>query len=209
MNHELRQEVSQRVPFRAAYSKAETKDANTIAELIEEHRKPFSEGKVASIGAMTMASQETWAKIAEESEAAARRELLKNSAELSELERLERAAEEAQRLAEAKNAELSRLWSEYNNLPEKVEAINIRQAQIATELRSLEPEALKESFKSAFSALVRGASGSQDGLNLIAGMVATREWRVEVLEHLENELESELSGLRARSKVLAKKLGQK
>lgn len=81
--------------FLLAYSKAENKDANTIAELIEEFRKPFSEGKVASIGAMTMANAETWAKIAEESESAAKCELLKNSAELSELERLKKAADEA------------------------------------------------------------------------------------------------------------------
>jgi hypothetical protein len=52
-------------------------------------------------------------------------------------------------------------------------------------------------------------TGSFGHLNQIACIVATREWRIDALKDRANELEKELSDLKARSKVLAKKLGQK
>jgi len=57
------------------------------------------------------ASAETWAEIASESDKAARAELLSGSPELAKLERLTKAADEARRLAAAKNAEVARFWN--------------------------------------------------------------------------------------------------
>jgi hypothetical protein len=102
MNHDLRTEVESQInrlgenEFRLAYSRAKTKEARTIIELIEEFRKPFTEG-LASIGSMVVANQETWARLAERSDPAAKRELLANSAVLTELNELERKAREAQK----------------------------------------------------------------------------------------------------------------
>ena len=143
--------------FLIGYSRAETKSVNEIAEFIEDHRKPFSDGRVASIGAAAMASAEVWQKIAEESDAAAKRELLKDSSELAELNKLERAAAEAKRLADAKQDELTRAWNEYNSLPEKAKAISLKLAQFDNTLRELEPEVLEKGYKDTFRSMLNGA----------------------------------------------------
>jgi hypothetical protein len=214
MNTELQREVSLRVnrlgdnEYRLAYLRAETKDANTIVELVEEHRKPFAEGRVANMGSMVAANQETWAKIAKESEDAAKRELLQNSAELAELNKLERAAKEAQRHADAKNAELSLLWND-NAIPEKIEAISIRLAQISNELASLDAEKIKADFKSLYRARLNGAVADPFAQMQLAGLLITAPLRKEVLERLATELETELVELKARSRFWQRGLARK
>jgi len=83
------------------------------------------------------ASAEVWATVARESNEAARKELLKGSPDLLEAEELARKAEEAARLAQAKQDELNRLWNEWSSLPEKADKIKLQLAQIANSLESL------------------------------------------------------------------------
>jgi DNA repair exonuclease SbcCD ATPase subunit len=192
--------------FRLAYSKAEIKDANNIVELVEAHRKQFAEGRVASVGSMTMASPETWAAIANESDAAARRELLQSSAVLTELDELERKAREAQQAADAKNRELNALWTEYNAIPDKIEKINVRLADIATALASLDTAKLETGFRELYRAALDGAIHDPFAQMQFAGLLVTAPLRKEVLTKLATELETELVELKARSKVLAKRL---
>jgi hypothetical protein len=97
MNNEIRNEVAIRVQrmkdneWRLAYSKAtNNSDADEIVELVETHRSQFAEGKTANIGSAIFASAETWDAIACASDEDAKRELLKSSADLTELDRPER-----------------------------------------------------------------------------------------------------------------------
>ena len=112
MNKELKREVFLQInylgesEYALAYSRAETKDVATIVEAIQQHRKTFEDGRVASIGSAAFASQEQWKALAGESERSARDLLMQSSSELAELDRLEKAAFEAKRLADAKNREL-------------------------------------------------------------------------------------------------------
>jgi hypothetical protein len=122
---------------------------------------------------------------------------------------LERKADELRRQADAKNRELHALWNEFNGLTDKADELNLHIASINNELASLEPAALEAQFKDLYGKLLRGWTGSFEHLNQIACIVATREWRIDALKDRANELEKELSDLKARSKVLAKKLGQK
>jgi hypothetical protein len=129
MNEELKKQVSNRVPrlghneLLLACSKAKKKnDENEIVALVEEFRSPFAEGKVASIGSASFASPTVWQEIAEASDKAAKNALLADSAELKELQKLERAAAEAKALADAKSRQLQADWQEYNSLPERAEA---------------------------------------------------------------------------------------
>ena len=215
MDNELKNEVYNRVSqlgdneFRLAYSRSVNKESNEIVELIEEHRKPYTEGRVASIGAMVMASAETWQRIAEESEAAAKRELLANSAVLTELTELERKAREAQEAADKKNRELQAIWSEWNAIPDRLEAKELQLAQISNEIRSLDPQSLKAEFKTTYLAMLEGAIASGSFLPDIAMRLYTSDIRLEVLNTKAEELEHEIVELKARQKVLAKKLGQR
>src|SRR5215471_6190168 len=125
MDTEIRREVALQInylgdsEYALAYGRAETKDVATIVEAIQQHRKTFEEGRVASIGSAAFASQEQWKALAAESERAARDILLGSSSELAELDRLEKAALETKRLADAKNRELELAWSEFSRIPER------------------------------------------------------------------------------------------
>jgi len=215
MNTELKNEVATRVnrlgdnELILAYSKAETKDANTIVDLIDEFRRPFADGKVTSMGSAAFANPETWAKIAEESDSAARRELLKSSAVLTELDELERRAREAQAAADQKNRELNNAWAEYSAIPERIEAINARLADIANELASLDTPKLNADFKSVYRNALNGAIYDPLAQMQLAGLLVTAPLRKEVLNELATELKAQLIEVQARSRTLGKKLGQR
>ena len=123
--------------FRLAYLRASEKTEAAIAEQIELWRAPFEEGRVTSGMSGRFASAEVWATVARESNEAARKELLKGSPDLLEAEELARKAEEAARLAQAKQDELNRLWNEWSSLLEKADKIKLQLAQIANSLESL------------------------------------------------------------------------
>jgi hypothetical protein len=214
-NEELWREVSLQInylgdsEYALAFSRAETKDTASIIEQIQKHRDGFEQGKTCGIGSATFASVEQWKALAAESERAARNELLKNSSELAELDRLEKAALEAQEAADAKSRELQANWEQYNAIPDRIEALNVRLAQIASDLRSLETEKIAEDFKSHYRATLNGAIAQASWLDGIAALLVTAGLRKEVLGQLAGELERERAALTARRKVLAKRLGQK
>lgn len=215
MNNELQREVALRVnrlgtnEYRLALSRAENKnDANQLVELVEAFRLPFSEGRVSSIGSMVAASAETWARIAEEADAAAKRELLKSSAVLTELEELKRKARLAQEEADRKSRELQALWDSYNSLPEQIQTRELKLAQLGNEIRSLDPKQLEENFKSLYRAMLNGVLGSPVSLNDIGMLLYTSGLRVEVLSTKAEELQKEIADLRARLKQVSRKLGR-
>jgi hypothetical protein len=192
-----------------ACSKAVTKDVNSIAALIEEHRKPFTEGRVSSIGSAAFASADNWREIAAASERAARAELLASSPELAQLSELEAKALAAKQAADAKERELQALWSEFQALPAKAQKLNDSLKSIASELRGLDPQKLASEFKAAYRDMQNGALGDPFALVFAAATIVTRDLRTEVLNGLTEKLQSELTDLKARSKVLATKLGMK
>lgn len=196
--------------WRLAYSRATNKNhANEIVELIEEHRKPFAEGKTANIGTAIFASAEAWEAIACASDEDAKRELLKSSANLTELEKLERAARQAQEAADAASRELQAVWQEFNGIPDQLEAIAVKQEQISNERQALETEKLEAEFKRLYRSLLDGARASVGFMDQIAVRLATTPLRREVLSSVDAELSAKADDLKVRQKQLSKRLGMK
>lgn len=215
MDSELLREIALRVnragdnEIRLAMSKAVNKgDVNEIVELINEARKPYTEGRVATMGCADFASQESWARIAEESDNAARRELMGSTA-LAELDELERKARDAQQAAERKNLELNAAWIEYHAIPERIEQKEVQLAQIANEMRNLDPEQLANEFKRIYRIMLDGGIVSGSFLPDIALTLCTSDLRIEVLNEKADGLDREVAELKARAKTLGKRLGQK
>jgi hypothetical protein len=191
------------------HSRAAEKTEAAIAAQLHAWRKPFEEGKTANIGSANFASPETWRDIATRSDEHARRALLADSAALVELDRLQNAANEAAKLAEAKQAELSQMWSEYNAIPERIEAIGTRLAELNDSLRELDAEALEKQYKDTYKSILNHALTDGFALVFAAEAIVAAPLRKQVIAEVTEELESELTGLRARSKELTKRLGIK
>jgi hypothetical protein len=215
MNTQLYQTLSLRFPrlgedeFRLCYLKAEEKTENVVAEQIDLWRKSFEENRVTSGMSGRFASAEVWATVAHESNEAARKALLKGSPDLAEAERLAQEAEKARQAAEAKQAELNRLWNEWASLPEKSEAIKLQLAQIANTLTELNPVKLAEDFKRFHRAILNGGRADPFAEAQLAAVIITAPLRKEVLTERQAELEAELAQVRQTNKTLSKRLGRK
>jgi len=128
---------------------------------------------------------------------------------LEELDRLEKAALQAKRLAEAKNRELESAWNEFSRIPERADAIRLELDGIAKLLSELEPGKAEADSKQQYMLMLNGATADGFTQNALAELLVTRELRKECLREKVAELNNELSELKARSKALAKKLGEK
>jgi hypothetical protein len=164
MNEELKREVSLQInylgdsEYALGYSRAEKKDVATIVEVINKHRAQFTSGKTSNIGSAEFASATQWQALAAESDRAARDILLGSSSELAELDRLEKAALEAKRLADAKNRELESAWSEFSRIPERADKIKLELDGIAKLLGERKPETLEVDFKRHYKAMLNGST---------------------------------------------------
>jgi hypothetical protein len=215
INPELRREVALQIPYcgdnelALGYSRAQIKTANSVAAEIQKFRTKYEAGKVSSIGSATFSSADNWKAIAAESDREARSILLGNSSLLTEVSELQAKAAEAQRTAEQANRELEALWNEYQSLPDKAAAINRLLENLRLDRESLDVERLNADFRDFYRAILEGALVNRMALVFQAGAIATRDLRLEVIGQLETKLQAELAELKARSKVVAKKLGQK
>jgi hypothetical protein len=99
-----------------------------------------------------------WQAMAAESEKAARNILMQSSSELAELDRLEKAALEAKRLADAKNRELDEAWSDFSRIPERADKIKRELDGIAKLLGELKPETIEVDFKRHYKAMLNGST---------------------------------------------------
>jgi hypothetical protein len=197
--------------YRLALSKAGNKsDVNEIVELIETFRAPWLEGRVANLGSMVVATPEQWQRVADAADSAARREMLRNSSVLSELNALEATARAAQEARDAKPAELQEAWDQFSSaIPDKLDAINARLDAIANELASLDTAKIEADFKNHFRAKRNGVVGSPVSLDALAALLVTAPLHREVLEDMAKGLEAEASELKSRRAKLSKKLGRK
>jgi hypothetical protein len=215
MNPELKKAISNEISYLGeselvlGYNRAETKDVKSIVAEIQSHRTQFENNRVSSIGCAAFASQETWRSITEASEQAARDILLEGSDLLSEATELTRKADEARRIAEEKSRFLQASWTEFQSLPGKAERSTSQLANLKAEREKLDLSKLNADFSDHYKKLLAGATQDNLVLALHAGVIATRELRLEVIGQLERDLEKELAELRAKSKTLARKLGQK
>jgi hypothetical protein len=155
------------------------------------------------------ASDANWKSIAAESEKAARDILLADSSLLQEADELTRRATEAKSLADAKNRELQSLWSDFQSLPGKADAINAKLADLQAERATLDLDKLNTAFAEHYRALLSGRTQDRMVLDFCAATIASRDLRLSIIAELEGGLTKELSELKARSKALAKKLGRK
>jgi hypothetical protein len=215
MDNELKREVALQVQYcgdselALGYSRAQIKTVASVVEEIQKFRAKYEAGKVSGIAGATFASADNWKAIAAESEREARNILLGNSSLLSEVSDLEKKAAEAHRAAEQANRELEAVWNEYQTLPDKAAGINRRLVTLKADRESLDVEKLNADFREFYRAILEGALVDRMALVFQAGVIATRDLRLEVIGQLETKLQAELVELKARSKVVAKKLGQK
>ena len=213
-NNELKRTVALRVPYmtdaeyQLGYLNTTEKTENAIVEAIEVYRKPFAEGRTVGVSGAVGATKEQWQAIARDSDKAAKAELLKSSAELVELNRLEKIADEARKAAEAKERELNALWSEYSSLPDRISATQAELDSIRSSISDLDPAKLNEAFKRHFRAVIDGGITDLFAQVQMAAVIVTTDLRREVFNEKAGELEAQLIALRKRNKDLSKKLGR-
>jgi len=128
---------------------------------------------------------------------------------MSELERLEKVAEDARKAVEAKDRELQALWSEYNALPAQIEAVEHRIEWCLDELKANTPDVIRANIREHYRALAKGQPFNNEGLLYLNAQLNTCDIYREVLAERQIELNNELASLRKRNKELAKKLGQR
>jgi hypothetical protein len=213
-NNEPKRTVALRVPYmtdaeyQVGYLNAEEKTKNSIVEAIEQHRKPFAEGRTVDVSGAVGATKEHWQAIARDSDKAAKAELLKNSAELIELERLEKIAVEARKAAAAKERELNALWSECNAIPDRISQAQNELEAIRSSIADLDPAKLDQEFKRHFRAVIDGGITDPFAQVQMAAVIVRADLRREVFNEKAGELEARLVALRKRNKELSKKLGR-
>ena len=213
-NNELKRTVALRVPYltdaeyQLGYLNATVKTENAIVEAIEAHRKPFAQGRTVGVSGAVGATEEQWQANSRDADKAAKAELLKNSAELVELDRLEKIAAQARKAAEAKERELNALWSEYSALPDRISAAQRELDSIRSSIADLEPAKLNEEFKRHFRAVIDGGITDPFAQVQMAAVIVAADLRREVLNEKAGELEAQLVALRKRNKELSNKLGR-
>jgi hypothetical protein len=212
---EIRKEVENQInylgdsEYQLGCQRSEIKTVASIVAAIEQHRKQFEGGRVASLMSAIFASDENWKKVAAESEKAARDILLAESSLLQEADELTRRATEAKQLAERKNRELQSLWNDFQSIPGKADAINAKLASLKVERDSLGIDKLNAAFADHYRALLAETTQDRMALDLRSGVIATRELRFQIIVELEGELQAELRQLQEKNKRLAKTLNLK
>jgi hypothetical protein len=186
--------------FRKASERNDELDMSMrIDEEIEAHRQQFTQGA-------THMSEAGWNAAYKEADTAARAELLKTSAILSELSALEKRAVEAKQAAEAADRQLQALWSEFQGLPARATALIDRLTGIANARAEL--DSVETTFKATYRQILDGAIADPFALSFQASMITTANLRREVLSGLESELQDELKKLNERNAKVAKQLSQ-
>jgi hypothetical protein len=214
MENEIRNEVERQVSnvgeseLALAITKVEDPhNAVMIAAWINDYRKQFERGRVMSTGASSYASREVWQDIARQSNDSCKRELLGSSALLQEADDLTRKAREAQQLADAKTAELNRLYSEFNTLPERITSAQ-RELDGANEAsKNLTDDKLRQEYKDWFKTVINSANTVHPVLYATkAAALVTANIQRECYREKVAELEARLVEMRKKHSQLAKKL---
>jgi chromosome segregation ATPase len=218
MNTEIKKEVTREIsnlgPSEYALAVSKVEDPNNVAAImaaVADYRKQFeSKHGVMSNGASAYATRDQWQAIARDADASARRELLKESALLSEVDELTRRADEAKRIADERTAELNRLWSEYSSLPDRISSTQLDLDSTNEAIKSLDPAELRKDYKDWFRSMLDIKSQVHPLVFAQrAEILITAELRREVLEEKASELEAQLVEMRKRIKQLSKQLGAK
>jgi hypothetical protein len=194
--------------FALAVSKVE--DPTNVAAIIEavtDYRKPFeSKHGVISNGSASFATKEQWEGIAADAEASAKRELLKDSSILREVDELTRKAEEAKRLADERTAELNRLHAEQSRLPDQIASAQSQLNSLNVTMSELNVDTLKADYRRLYRAVLDGGRTDQFAELFAAAAIVTCELRREVLTAKASEIEASLVEMRRRNKELKRKL---
>jgi chromosome segregation ATPase len=209
---EIEKLVSLRIPylgeaeFALALLRAAERNENAIVEWLENWRKPFAEGRTVGLNGSVGATKEQWQAISRDSNKAAQNELLQDSPELKALKALEETARKAREVAEAKDRELTALWSELNGLPAHIEKATNELESISKSLAELDANKARDEYKRLFRAIIDGANADRFAVAFAATDLVTVELRREVLSEKSAELEERLAGLRKRQTALNRKL---
>jgi hypothetical protein len=164
--------------------------------------------RVTFTGGKTSMTTEEWQRIFDQSENAARNQLLGDSSTHKRVEELNEKAKSAKRQAEQAAAELTTQWSEFNVLPEEKAKLGEVLKRIAKERAILEREEIENSFKEVYrTSILHPERNIPIVINLVE-LLTTRELRIPVLDSIEKETRESVEKLKVRNRQLAAKLDQ-
>jgi hypothetical protein len=151
IKNEIERQISNLGPSEFTLAVSKVEDPTNVAAIIEavtDYRKQFeTKHGVINNGAAAFATRQQWEAIARDAEASAKRELLKDSSILREVDELVAKAEQAKHLADERQAELNRLHAEFFNLPERIASAQRELDSLNATLSELNVDALKADYK--------------------------------------------------------------
>lgn len=164
----------------------------------------FDEHRANHGGNKTFYTEETLTKVIRASDEAAKRELMRQSSAVRQLDELEKKAAELKAQADAKEAELNAAYQEWLALPTRADQAQERLAVLANERRIYSSD-LKAEFKAVYADYLRTGSGSLlVGVDKVTLAIQQAKLRLEVIAEVEPELTAKLKAIQARSRELAK-----
>jgi hypothetical protein len=192
---------------------------NLIAA-IESHRQSVT-GPNRGLASFEIRTEQAWKELYQRFEEQARRELLSSSAEIKTLNKLQADALKAQQAAQAKEAEINRLFSEFSQLPDRAKQLTDRLASLTAAREQLAEERLTatfiDSYRDALSCaptignvtqLRQMYAAAEQQAQAYAALVATRIMRLGIIDEAEADLNAQLAKLRDANQRLAKQLGR-
>jgi hypothetical protein len=213
---EIRKELSEpsvgNAEFGLAFQKAVecSKDSIELVRNIDAEVRSYRDSRdIALTGrVVTTRTSDSLREFYAACENSARAELLSGSTEIQTLNRLESEALEAQRKANQKKLELTKLFDQFSALPERAARLVRKLESTRATKESLDEASLRAEFKRQFR--LQWSDGTIGAFNHVdtAALLVTRGERMEVLNDLEIETTRELEQLRDRNKVLARQLGR-
>jgi chromosome segregation ATPase len=206
----VEQQISNLGPSEFALAVSKVENPNNVAAIIEavtDYRKQFeSKYGVINNGAAAFATRDQWEAIGCDAEGSAKRELLKDSSLLREVDELTRKATEARRLADERQAELNRLHAELSSLPDRISATQRELDSLNATLSELNVDTLKADYKRLYRAVLDGGQNDKFAEVFAAAAIVTVDLRREVLTAKTGEIEASLVEMRRRVKELKRRL---
>jgi len=210
IKNEVELQISNLGPSEFTLAVSRVQDPTNVAAIIgaaTDYRKQFeSKHGVINNGSAAFATRDQWEATARDAEASAKRELLKDTALLKEVDELTRKADEAKRLAHERTAELNKLHAEFSSLPDRIASSQRELDQINATLSEISVDSLKADYKRLCRAVIDGGQTDRFAEVFSAAAIVTCDLRREVLTEKAGQIEASLVEMRRRNKELKRKL---
>jgi phosphoglycolate phosphatase-like HAD superfamily hydrolase len=201
-------------------SKNSTDFRHNLIDAIENHRQTVT-GPNGGLVSFEVRTADAWKDLFKRFEESARRELLASSAEIKSLDKLQADALEARRKAEQKEAEITRLFNEFQALPDRAKQLTDRLAGLTAARKQLADEQLTATFIDSYrdawtcepsignaTQLRQMHAAAEQHAQNYAALVATRAMRPGIIDEIESTLTAELKEVENLNVKLARQLGR-